>query len=82
MAACEASLKRLGTDAIDLYYVHLHDPHTPWEQVVETYGLLIQQGKIREWALSNVRAWHIAHIATCVTARMCRVPSPCSPTTI
>jgi aryl-alcohol dehydrogenase-like predicted oxidoreductase len=63
MAACEASLKRLGTDTIDLYYVHLHDPHTAWEQVVATYGTLIQQGKIREWGVSNVRAWHIAHIA-------------------
>jgi aryl-alcohol dehydrogenase-like predicted oxidoreductase len=63
MAACEASLRRLGTDTIDLYYVHLHDPHAAWEQVVATYGLLIQQGKIRDWALSNVRAWHIAHIS-------------------
>lgn len=62
MNACEASLKRLGTDVIDLYYVHLPDPQTPWESIVATYGLLIQQGKIREWALSNVRAWEVAHI--------------------
>lgn len=63
MAACEASLKRLGTDVIDLYYVHLPDEHVAWEQVVATYGLLIQQGKIRDWALSNQRAWTIAHVA-------------------
>jgi aryl-alcohol dehydrogenase-like predicted oxidoreductase len=69
MAACEASLKRLGTDVIDLYYVHVPDAHTPWESVVETYGLLIRQGKIREWGLSNVRAWMIAHVAhLCDTA--------------
>jgi aryl-alcohol dehydrogenase-like predicted oxidoreductase len=73
MAACEASLRRLGTDVIDLYYVHLHDPHTPWESVVETYGTLIKQGKIREWAISNVRGWHIAHIAhLCDTAGIAR----------
>ena len=63
MNACEASLRRLGTETIDLYYVHLPDAHTAWEQVVATYGTLIQQGKIREWALSNVRAWQIAHVA-------------------
>jgi aryl-alcohol dehydrogenase-like predicted oxidoreductase len=62
MAACEASLKRLGTDVIDLYYVHLPDDHVAWEQVVATYGVLIQQGKIRDWAVSNLRAWTIAHI--------------------
>ena len=62
MTAVEASLKRLGTDRIDLFYVHLHDDQTRWESVVETYGALIRQGKIREWGLSNVRGWHVAHI--------------------
>ncbi len=59
----EQSLKRLAVDHIDLHYVHLHDPNTRWEHVVETFGTLIRQGKIREWGLSNVRGWHIAHIA-------------------
>ena len=62
MRAVEASLKRLGTDCIDLFYVHFHDTETRWENVVETYGALIRQGKIREWGISNVRAWHIPHI--------------------
>ncbi len=57
----DGCLKRLGTDCIDLFYVHSPDPETQWESVVETYGLLIRQGKIREWGLSNARAWHIAH---------------------
>jgi aryl-alcohol dehydrogenase-like predicted oxidoreductase len=73
-AACEASLKRLGTDAIDLYYVHLHDPHTPWASIVETFGALIRQGKIREWGVSNVRGWHIAQIAHLCDAT--NVPRP------
>ena len=61
--ACDDSLRRLGTDVIDLYYVHRSDQHTSWESIVETFGGLIRSGKIREWALSNVRAWQIAHVA-------------------
>jgi len=58
----EASLQRLGTDHIDLYYIHRVDPDTRWEQTIQAFGDLIRQGKIREWALSNVRAWHIPHV--------------------
>ncbi|HEY5831214.1 MAG TPA: aldo/keto reductase, partial [Hyphomicrobiaceae bacterium] len=74
MQAVEASLKRLGTDYIDLYYIHRVDPNTPWESTIATFGDLIRQGKIREWALSNVRAWHIPHVV-----HLCRqlgVPPP------
>lgn len=60
--AVDASLKRLNTDTIDLYYIHRVDPATSWEQTIMTFGDLIRQGKIREWALSNVRAWHIPHV--------------------
>ena len=62
ITAVEASLTRLGTDHIDLYYIHRVDPDTRWEQSIQAFGDLIRQGKIREWALSNVRAWHIPHI--------------------
>jgi aryl-alcohol dehydrogenase-like predicted oxidoreductase len=62
MHAVEASLKRLGTDHIDLYYTHRVDSDTAWEQTIATFGDLIRQGKIREWGVSNVRAWHIPHI--------------------
>ncbi len=61
-SAVEASLKRLQMDTIDLYYTHRVDPDTPWEEVIETFATLIRSGKIRNWALSNVRAWQIAHI--------------------
>ncbi len=62
MQAVEASLRRLQTDHIDLYYIHRVDPDTTWEQTIQAFGDLIRQGKVREWALSNVRAWHIPHV--------------------
>jgi aryl-alcohol dehydrogenase-like predicted oxidoreductase len=62
MASVEASLKRLGTDRIDLYYIHRHDPHTPTEEVVRTFGDLIQAGKILHFGLSNLRSWQVADI--------------------
>ena len=74
LQAVEASLKRLATDYIDVYYIHRVDPNTPWEQTIAAFGDLIRQGKIREWALSNVRAWHIPHVV-----HLCRqlgVPQP------
>jgi aryl-alcohol dehydrogenase-like predicted oxidoreductase len=74
MRSADASLKRLGVDHIDLYYIHRVDAGTAWEQIVATFGDLIRAGKVREWALSNVRAWHIAHVA-----HLCRqmgVPQP------
>jgi aryl-alcohol dehydrogenase (NADP+) len=74
MQAVEASLKRLATDHIDIYYIHRVDPNTAWEQTIATFGDLIREGKIRAWALSNVRAWHIPHVS-----HLCRelgVPQP------
>jgi aryl-alcohol dehydrogenase-like predicted oxidoreductase len=62
MQAAEASLARLRTDRIDLYYIHRVDPDTAWEQTIGAFGDLIRQGKVREWGLSNVRAWHIPHV--------------------
>jgi aryl-alcohol dehydrogenase-like predicted oxidoreductase len=70
----DASLKRLGTDYVDLYYIHRVDPDTAWEQVIATFGDLIRAGKVREWGLSNVRAWHIPHIVH--LCRQMAVPAP------
>jgi aryl-alcohol dehydrogenase-like predicted oxidoreductase len=55
--ACEASLKRLGTDRIDLYYVHRFDPHTPLEETLSALSLLTRQGKIAYAGLSNFAAY-------------------------
>jgi len=49
----EGSLKRLGVDVIDLYYLHRVDPNTPIEDVAETMKDLMKQGKIRHWGLSE-----------------------------
>ena len=62
MLACEASLRRLGTGWIDVYYLHKEDPSTPLEETVSALGDLIRQGKIRYFGLSNFRAWRIAEV--------------------
>lgn len=54
-----ASLKRLGTDYLDLYFCHRFDPDTPVEEVVYTMNMLIQQGKILYWGTSEWRASQI-----------------------
>jgi len=57
--AVEASLKRLNTDRIDVYFVHQFDPQTPIEEVVHGLDMLVQQGKILYPAVSNWTAWQI-----------------------
>lgn len=64
VAATDASLKRLGTDHIDITYIHRVDASVPWTEVARSFGDLIRSGKLRYWGLSNVRAWHIPVIAT------------------
>jgi aryl-alcohol dehydrogenase-like predicted oxidoreductase len=53
--ACEASLKRLGVDVIDLYYAHRIDPAVPIEDTVGAMAKLVQQGKVRALGLSEAR---------------------------
>jgi len=52
--SCDASLKRLGTDVIDLYYLHRVDPNFPIEETVGAMAKLVDQGKVRELGLSEV----------------------------
>jgi len=58
--ACEASLKRLRTDTIDLYQMHHIDRKTPWDEIWQAMDVLIKQGKILYTGSSNFAAWHIA----------------------
>ncbi|HLJ71501.1 MAG TPA: aldo/keto reductase [Roseiarcus sp.] len=54
--ACEASLKRLGIEAIDLYLSHWPDPDTPYEQTLAGYAKLLEKGKVRFIGASNLNA--------------------------
>ena len=58
--ACDASLRRLQTDYIDLYQMHHVDRSTPWEEIWEAFDVLRQQGKILYAGSSNFAGWHIA----------------------
>ncbi len=59
MQGVEASLKRLQTDYIDVYYVHKPDPTVPWEETLKTLDDLVRMGKVRYTAVSNHRAWRV-----------------------
>jgi aryl-alcohol dehydrogenase-like predicted oxidoreductase len=63
MAACEASLKRIGTDHIDLYQIHQPDPHTPEEETLAALETLVQSGKVRYLGHSNYSGWQTANAA-------------------
>lgn len=62
MRAAEASLKRLGLDHIDVYYLHKEDHTTPLAETVRAMVDLVRAGKIRFIGLSNYRSWRIAEI--------------------
>ncbi len=72
--AIEASLTRLGTDYIDIYYLHREDHATPLDITVSAIGELLRQGKILHWGVSNFRGWRIAEI--CNLAERLGVPKP------
>jgi aryl-alcohol dehydrogenase-like predicted oxidoreductase len=57
---CEASLRRLGMDTIDLYQVHRFDPNTPIDEMLSALDLLVRQGKVRYVGASSTAAWRFA----------------------
>ncbi|MBN8637005.1 MAG: aldo/keto reductase [Anaerolineae bacterium] len=58
-AECDKTLKRLGTDVIDLYYAHVDDRTTPLEETLEAFNQLVQAGKVRYIGGSNYLAWRL-----------------------
>lgn len=59
-ASCEASLRRLGVETIDLLQIHLYDDETPVEETMQALGRLVHDGKVRHLGASNLRAWQLA----------------------
>lgn len=72
--ALNASLQRLGTDYIDLYWMHIWDGVTPVEEILQTLGDLVRAGKIRYFGFSDMPAWLAMKAATIGAER--RVPAP------
>ena len=67
--ACDASLRRLRTDYIDLYQMHHIDRDTPWDEIWQAMEVLVAQGKIIYVGSSNFAAWHIAQANDAAAAR-------------
>ncbi len=72
--ALEGSLGRLGTDYVDLYWMHVWDGVTPAEEVLESLGNLVRAGKIRYFGLSDCPAWFATRM--CTLAEIHGVPGP------
>ncbi len=79
LRAVEASLQRLGTDYIDLYYLHHDDESTSLEETMRTLADLLHQGKIRYYGVSNFRAWRLAHVVRLADALGMDRPAACQP---
>ncbi len=67
--ACEASLRRMRTDHIDLYQMHHVDRLTSWEEIWQAMEVLVQQGKVLYVGSSNFAGWHIAKAQEAAKAR-------------
>jgi len=77
--ALDASLGRLGTDAVDLYQVHAYDPYTPMEETLRTLDAFAQAGKIRYYGLSNFTGWQLTKAVLTARALGLREPVTLQP---
>jgi len=77
--AIDDSLKRLGTDFVDLYYFHLDDLDTPMEESIAAVADIIAQGKVRFWGISNFTGWRAATACSLAEAMGVPMPVACQP---
>ena len=77
--ACEDSLRRLGTDHVDLYYLHRDYLGLDLEEPLRAIDSLLRAGKIRAWGLSNFRGWRIAEAVHMARALNMPAPAACQP---
>jgi aryl-alcohol dehydrogenase-like predicted oxidoreductase len=77
--ALEASLRRLGTDSVDLYQVHAFDPHTPLEETLEFLTDAVRAGKINYVGLSNYTGWQVQKIVDLAEFRGLATPVTLQP---
>ena len=77
--ALDASLHRLGVDAVDLYQVHAYDPYTPMEETLRTLDGFAQAGKIRYYGLSNFTGWQLTKAVLTARALGLREPVTLQP---
>ena len=82
LAGIDASLRRLGTDHVDLYQIHRWDPHTPIEETMEALHDVVRAGKARYIGASSMWAWQFAKAQQVARQRTVgRGSSPCRTTT-
>jgi aryl-alcohol dehydrogenase-like predicted oxidoreductase len=79
LQAVDASLARLGTDWIDVLYLHREDPTTPLEETLAAVAHLVERGKVHHFGVSNFRAWRVARIAEMCRAMGIAPPIVCQP---
>jgi aryl-alcohol dehydrogenase-like predicted oxidoreductase len=79
LQAIDESLERLGTDYVDIYYLHRDFEDTPLEETVAAMGEVIRAGKARHFGISNYRGWRIAEIVSLCRSLGTPTPIVCQP---
>jgi aryl-alcohol dehydrogenase-like predicted oxidoreductase len=79
MTAVDDSLRRLGTDYLDIYYLHKDDAGTPLEETLRAIGDIVAAGKARYFGVSNYRGWRIAEVVHLARALGIAGPVVCQP---